>query len=102
MHDDIHECLIVMHENSFLNIHIAHDMVPPVEYFHEQSEPCLKNDLENEQIKQRQPAVKNENYPLDHQDMILFSVVKDPIADLLISSKEEIFHDYQDPLVSLF
>ena len=44
----------------------------------------------------------NENYPLDHQDMLLFSIFKDPIADLLISSKEENFHDYQEPLVSLF
>ena len=51
VHNDIDDDLIVMHENSFLNIRVAHDMVPPIEDFHEQSQPYLKNDVEIEDIK---------------------------------------------------
>ena len=36
LRDDIHEVLIVMHENSFLNIHVVHNVVAPIQYFHEQ------------------------------------------------------------------
>ena len=76
-------------------------MVAPIQDFHEHSESCLENDVENEGIKQGQPAVMNEDYPLNHRVRVLFSVFKDPFVDLLISSKEVIFHGFQDPMVSL-